>query len=76
MAREAGRERGSATFGNVAPLSRPSLTRGPPSPAAGGGRVRPRPRSAACRRRRPRRCRRAGRPGSASPPCWPRPRAA
>ncbi|TXN38647.1 hypothetical protein FV233_28940, partial [Methylobacterium sp. WL7] len=44
-----GRERGSATmqdgsgvrdlFGSVAPLSRPLLTQGPPSPAKGGGRA-------------------------------------
>ncbi|TXN62828.1 hypothetical protein FV230_21105 [Methylobacterium sp. WL6] len=33
---------GSAASGTVAPLSRPSLTRGPPSPAEGGGRSRPR----------------------------------
>ncbi|TXN71233.1 hypothetical protein FV230_09105 [Methylobacterium sp. WL6] len=31
---------GSALSGEVAPLSRPSLTRGPPSPAEGGGKVR------------------------------------
>ncbi|TXN60689.1 hypothetical protein FV230_25545 [Methylobacterium sp. WL6] len=29
---------GSAVSGQRAPLSRPSLTRGPPSPAEGGGR--------------------------------------
>ena len=32
---------GSAVLGKVAPLSRPSLTRGPPSPAEGGGRGAP-----------------------------------
>ncbi|MFD0936574.1 TolC family protein, partial [Methylobacterium trifolii] len=34
---------GSALSGYGAPLSRPSLTRGPPSPAEGGGKARPSP---------------------------------